>query len=151
MKKTIGLTLALSLGLMTSTVALANDTVLGAVIGGGAGALIGHAVGGRNGTLVGGVIGATAGAVIASDQDDNRRHDRRVVQYYAPQPQTVYTTQTYYQPEPAYYPQQQVYYAPPPVRVIAPPTTVYVTSGYRGNDHRYDHRRHHHHPQHPNW
>ena len=35
--------------------------VIGAVIGGGAGALIGHSVNGRNGAIVGGALGAAAG------------------------------------------------------------------------------------------
>ena len=147
MKKMTGIILAATLGLLTSTVAVANDAVIGALIGSGAGALIGQAMGGRNGTLVGGVIGATAGAVIASEQEDTRRRDRRVVEYYAPHPQTVYTTQTYYPPQTAYYPAQQVYYAPPPVRVVAPPT-VYVTSGYDRDPHRHHHHRH---PHHANW
>lgn len=143
MRKTLIATFAVSIGLLTSNVALANDAVIGALIGGGAGAVIGNAIGGRNATVLGSVIGAAAGAAIGSEQERPRHYDRRV-EYY-PQPQTVYSTQTYYPPQTTYYPQQQVYYAQPPVRVVAPPT-VYISSGYYDDGHR---RRHHRHN--PNW
>ena len=140
MKKTLGITLLATLGLVTSTVALANDAVFGALIGGGAGAVIGSSVGGRNGAIVGGAIGAATGVVIASEP--RHRHEQRV-EYYAPQP-VYYTSQrTYYTAPPAYYPPPQVYYAPPPVRIVAPPT-VYLSGGH------YDQRHHRHygHDQH---
>lgn len=46
--------------------AQANDTFVGAVIGGGMGGLIGHSVGGRDGAVVGSLVGAAAGAALAS-------------------------------------------------------------------------------------
>lgn len=96
MKKQLGITLALSLGLLASNAAMANDAVVGALLGGGAGVLVGRSVGGRDGAVIGGALGAAAGAAIAA------QHPR--VDYAPP----VYVT--HYVP-PAYYP-AQVYYAP---------------------------------------
>lgn len=135
MKKTLGIPMLLTLGLVTSTVTLANDAVIGALIGGGAGAVIGSSVGGRNGAVVGSVIGAATGVAIASEP---RRYHEQRVEYYAPQPVYYPSQQTYYSAPPAYYPPQQVYYAPPPVRVVTSPT-VYISGGH------YDPRHHRHH------
>ena len=96
MKKQIGITLALSIGLLASNAAMANDAVLGALLGGGAGVLVGRSVGGRDGAIIGGALGAAAGAAIASQRP--RGH-------YAP---PAYVT---YEEPLAYYP-AQVYYAP---------------------------------------
>ena len=60
MNRTLSTALTFSLGLVASTAALA-DPVAGAIIGGGAGAVIGHTIGGRNGAVVGGVIGDQLG------------------------------------------------------------------------------------------
>lgn len=98
MKRQLGITLALSLGLLASHAAVANDAVVGALLGGGAGVLVGRSVGGRNGAVIGGALGAAAGAAIALQNDRPRGH-------YAP---PAYLT---YEAAPAYYP-PQVYYAP---------------------------------------
>ena len=65
--------LGVAFGLL-SVSAQADDRVLGAVIGGSAGAVIGHTVNGRNGALVGGALGAAAGAVIAASDRGDYRH-----------------------------------------------------------------------------
>lgn len=97
MKKQLAITLALSLGLLASNAAMADDTLVGALLGGGAGVLVGQSVGGRDGAIIGGALGAAAGAAIAS------QHPRG---YYAP---PVYST---YVAPPVYYP-PRVYYVPP--------------------------------------
>lgn len=96
-----------------SGTASAGDPVVGAIIGGGAGAIVGHAVGGRDGALVGGAIGAATGVALATDRNrnntretyyerdrDDDRYDRRTVVYerprYAPPPRVV----VYERPEP---------------------------------------------------
>lgn len=129
MKKSLRNAMVVSLGLLTAGVAMANDAVLGALIGGGAGALVGRSVGGRDGTIIGGAIGAAAGAAIGSDQHRVRYGQR--VDYYAPAPVYV-TEETYYPP--------QTYYAPP-VRV-APAPVYYVEDRYDRGDHwrRWHHR-----------
>ena len=127
MKKTLSMTLFLAISLLPPTLAVANDRAIGALIGGGAGAVIGNAIGGRNATIVGGVLGAVAGAAIAAEDRDDRYDDRRV-RYYAPQ-QTYYPPRTYYEPQRAYYPPppRQVYYDQPPQVYYAPPPQVYYT------------------------
>lgn len=126
MNKKLRCTLTLSFCLLASSVAVANDAVWGALIGGGAGAAIGGSVSGRDGAVIGGALGAAAGAAIGSN---NSYH--RVV--YAPAP--------VYRPQIVYYPAQPVYYAPPvPVRVVVP-TVYYVTPG-RGHRHIHPHRPH---------
>jgi len=128
MNKKLRNVMVLSLGLLTAGAAMANDAVIGALIGGGAGALVGRSVGGRDGTIIGGALGAAAGAAIASDRTRVRYEQR--VDYYAPAP--VYVTQeTYYPP--------QVYYAPP-VRV-APRPVYYIEGRYDRGD-RWHHRDH---------
>ncbi len=74
MKKQFGITLALALGLLASNAATADDTILGALLGGGAGVLVGHSVGGRDGAIIGGALGAAAGAAIAAQNDRPRSH-----------------------------------------------------------------------------
>lgn len=54
-----------------------RDAVVGAMVGGGAGALIGHSVNGRDGAMVGGALGALAGVAIATSDRDNDRADYR--------------------------------------------------------------------------
>ncbi|MBA3903538.1 MAG: hypothetical protein C0522_07690 [Rhodocyclaceae bacterium] len=54
-------------GLMFTNAASAGEAVLGAAIGGGAGAVVGHSIGGRGGALVGGALGAAAGVAIGGD------------------------------------------------------------------------------------
>lgn len=114
-------TLIASLCILTSGGAMANDAVLGALLGGGAGAAIGGSVSGRNGAIVGGAIGAAAGAVIAADSHVyHNGADHRVV----------------YRPRVVYHVAPPVYYAPP-TPVVTP---VYYVTTYRG-------ARHHHYPQ----
>lgn len=95
----------------------ADDSTVGAVIGGGIGAVIGNRVGGTGGAIVGGVIGAAAGAAVGANQQDQE------VGYYPPPPAVVYG--------PAYAPPAVVYapaYAPPPV-VYGPPVYAYGSYG----------------------
>lgn len=74
-------------GLAVTAQAQAHDEVIGAIIGGGAGAIIGKAIGGRDGAVIGGAIGAAAGA--SSARHD---HEQRVVyreRYEPAQPRYV--------------------------------------------------------------
>jgi hypothetical protein len=78
----------LSVGLLSANAARADDALLGALLGGGAGVLIGHSVGGRNGAVIGGALGAAAGIAVASERQQPR------VAYYMPPP--VYVSQPVY-------------------------------------------------------
>ena len=62
----------LSVGLLSANAARADDALLGALLGGGAGVLIGHSVGGRNGAVIGGALGAAAGIAIAAERQQPR-------------------------------------------------------------------------------
>ena len=137
MKKQLGITLALTFCLLSSGTAMADDAVWGALIGGGAGAVVGHSIGGRDGTIIGGAIGAAAGAAIGSQQRGRVEYVAPPVYYAAP----AYQQQVYYPPQQVYYPQQEAYYTPP-VRIERRPA-YYVERGYR-----HDNRRHH---EHRNW
>lgn len=68
----------LLLGAVFSTEVLAGDPVVGAIIGGGAGAAVGNAIGGRDGAVVGGMLGAMTGVLVATDKDGHRNPDYRV-------------------------------------------------------------------------
>jgi hypothetical protein len=57
--------LALALAIPAQEVA-AQDALGGAIIGGGAGALIGGALGGKRGAVVGAIVGGSTGAAIAA-------------------------------------------------------------------------------------
>lgn len=127
MKKQLGITLALCL--LSSTPALANDAVLGALIGGGAGAVVGSSIGGRNAAVIGGALGAAAGAAMASSRTDTRVVYSAPPAYLPPPPPAVYV------PAPVFYPPQAYY--PPPVRVET--RRIYYVDGpyYRpGHAHR---------------
>lgn len=139
MKKQLGITITLAICLLSSGAAIADDAVWGALLGGGAGAVVGRQIGGRDGTIIGGALGAAAGAAIGSE----RGHGR--VQYVAPPVSAVYYTAppAYYAASPAYYPQPPVYYTRP-VRVERGPI-YYVPGGYER-----DYRRHHDHRE-GNW
>lgn len=108
--------------------ALANDTLFGALLGGGAGVLVGQAVGGRDGAIVGGALGAVAGAVIARDDDDERRGGYRGYGRGYAQPRVVeYAPQT----------------------VVVPRTVQYVAVARDGEDEdRYRRRGDRHHRRH---
>jgi len=78
MKRKFGIFAALLAASLTLTQsAQAGDSLLGALLGAGAGVVVGQAVGGRDGAIIGGGIGAITGAAIASE-----RHRARHV--YAP-------------------------------------------------------------------
>ncbi len=132
MKNKFAAALALSLGLLSANAAMADNTVWGALIGGGAGAAVGSSIHGRNGAIVGGALGAAAGAAIGSQQ---YRYQTQAG-YYSPPP-------VYYTPQPAYY-SPQVYYSPP-VRIVQQPV-YYVQDGYgrgyRGHHNNHDRGRH---------
>jgi hypothetical protein len=121
--------LAVASTLLAGTLAFANaasasDSILGAIVGGGAGVLVGQAVGGRDGAIVGGALGAITGAVIADDDDDHRGHRR-----------------AYVQPRPAYVvPPRPVYYEAPPV-VVEPRPMRYVAGDWNAEG-RFEHRHH---------
>lgn len=90
--------------------AVASDELAGAVIGGGAGALIGHAIDRHDGAVVGGILGAVLGVAIADNDDDDRRYRTVVVRRPPPPPVVVY------QAVPVRYVAQPVYVRPyPPV------------------------------------
>lgn len=91
--------------------AQASQPVLGAIVGGGAGAMIGQSIGGRDGAVIGGAIGAAAGAAAAQ----HTRHGG----YGA----SVGFGAVY--PPPVYVPSPPVYYSPPPAVVYPPPVVVY--------------------------
>jgi len=117
----------LSVGMLSANAARADDALLGALLGGGAGVLIGHSIGGRSGSVIGGALGAAAGVAIASEGQRPR------AAYLAPAP-------VVYGPQPVYV-SQPVYAAPPLVVESVP---------LRYEDHRYwaherwDHEHHHH-------
>ncbi len=93
-----------------------NDTLLGGLLGGAAGAGIGAAFGGGKGAAIGGISGLLLGALAGNSIANNR--DR-----YDPPPQ-----QGYYAPPPTYYGYQQpAGYAPAyaaPQGYAAPPAYV---------------------------
>ena len=60
MKKSFVIAFALTTGLLSASAAQANDAVLGAVIGGGLGAVVGNHVSGRDGAIIGAVRTARA-------------------------------------------------------------------------------------------
>jgi uncharacterized protein YcfJ len=125
MKKQIAASALLSLCLLSAN-AMANDAILGAVLGGGAGAFVGHSIGGRDATIIGGAIGAAAGAAIASD---NGRRDRRHVRVVEERRVTYVAQPTYYAPPPP-----PVYHVQP-VRVVQAP--VYYVHGRKVSHHHY--------------
>jgi hypothetical protein len=129
MKTRIGIVLLLALGLLTSS-AQAGDAVLGAIIGGGLGAVVGKQTGGHNGAIIGGAVGAATGVIVASHNDHRRHHRSR---YYAPPPVRVYA------PAPVYYVPAPVYYrAPQPVVYVpAPPPRNHWRNSPRHNGRRY--------------
>jgi hypothetical protein len=99
-----------------------SDGVLGAVVGGSAGALIGHAVHGRNGALVGGALGAITGVALSDSSRSYQPYPYQgsTVVY----PQSVVRERVIY---PSYYPDNVVV-----VRPYQPPRVVYVNDdGYR--------------------
>ena len=128
MKKTLLASLVL-IGTLGAANAHANDTVIGAVIGGGMGGLIGHSVGGHDGAVVGGLVGAVAGAALANS------HEPRYVNagYGAP---AYYT-----QPQPGYYAAAPAYYTRP----------VLVRPAYYRERPEWHHHRHDRHHEHRHW
>lgn len=97
--------------------AQASQPVVGAIIGGGAGAMIGQSFGGRDGAVIGGAIGAAAGAAAAQ----HARHGGygASVGFGVGYPPPVYVPSP-----PVYYSPPPVYYGAPPV-IVAPPAVVY--------------------------
>ncbi len=74
-----------------------HEQFLGAVIGGGTGALIGDSMGGRDGAIIGGALGAVAGAALT------QAHYRSPVVEYVPPP-LYYRPPSVLVPAPVYYP-----------------------------------------------
>lgn len=135
--------LAVSAAAWLAPTAHASQPVLGAIVGGGAGAMIGQSIGGRDGAVIGGAIGAAAG--VAATQHRHSGYGASVGFGY-PAPVYVPAPPVYYAPPP-------VYYAPAPV-VLPPPRVVYRAPRvvhvkppqvrYRA-DHGWSHGRHSHH------
>jgi uncharacterized protein YcfJ len=125
MKRILAVSAVLAVATLgASGTAMAGDPVVGAVVGGGIGAVIGHAMGGRDGAVVGSIIGAGTGAAVATDNDG------RVVGYeYDDAPAPV----VYAQPRVVYVPARRVVYEEPPV-VVRP--RGYVVA-YRNYGHGY--------------
>jgi hypothetical protein len=92
-----------------SGAASAHDSVAGALLGAGAGAIIGNSVGGPDAAVAGGIIGAVTGAAVASS-------------YGRPGVAVHYQGGYGYAPPPVYYPR------PPraPVFIVPPPAVVFV-------------------------
>lgn len=132
LKQTLGIATVLSLGLATSSVALANDAVIGALIGGTAGAFVGRSMGGRDAAVAGGVIGAAAGAAIATQP---RTYHQPRATYYPSQQAYYAPPPAYHVRQPGYYPPQQVYYAPPAIQVRG--DRYYYDDNFRHHDRRY--------------
>lgn len=118
--------MAASVLVVSAAVALAprahaSQSVFGAIVGGGAGAMIGQSIGGRDGAVIGGAIGAAAGAAAAQ----NVRHGYGGYGASVGVGMVGYPPPVYVPSPPVYYaPPAPVYYAPPPV-LYAPPTIVY--------------------------
>jgi len=130
--RVLGAAIVFSLGVATSATALANDTVVGALIGGAAGALVGHSVGGHDAMVTGGVLGAAAGAAIGS-QSRRRHKSEHSAHYYPYPPNYRYSERSYsYPAQPTYYYESPAYYEAPPA--------VYYEPRRRG--HRHDYRYH---------
>jgi hypothetical protein len=91
-----------------------HDTLLGALLGGGAGAAIGGAVGGGRGAAIGGVLGLTLGALSANELANDRY--------------PYYGRYDYYQPRGYYYRPPPGYYYAPPAYGYAPPQQYYVAA-----------------------
>lgn len=139
---------ALMLTTVFSATAFAGDrdAVVGAMVGGGAGAYIGNSVHGRNGALIGGALGAMTGVALATQNRDRERviyeraatyeddgDDRDYVYEEQPPVRVIY--------EPAY----RVIYRPAPAVVYRPVTYVVRNERYdRYNHHEWRHDRRHH-------
>jgi hypothetical protein len=136
-------TALVGLGVATfSPKASAADPALGAIIGGGLGAVIGHQFHHRNGAAVGGALGAIIGATSAAESNrygygygygyyDDDDYDRR---YYAPRSYGYYAP-----PPPVYYAPAPVYYGPP--AYYGPSIVIGGTYGHRHRHHRHRHWR----------
>jgi BA14K-like protein/outer membrane protein with glycine zipper len=141
MLRTSGIAALLAVALaMPAQEAAAQDTLLGGLLGGAAGAIIGGAAGGGRGAAIGAIIGGTTGAVIAAEGQ------RRGAYYYwrngcyVQRPDGAYVAvapgycapAAYYPPPP---PPAAAYYPPPPP---PPPAQVgavdYCAQRYRSYD-----------------
>ena len=125
-----------SLCLLSSN-AMANDAVVGAIIGGGAGAFVGQSIGGRDATIIGGALGAAAGVAIASDRGRTTYVERRVE--YVPPPRVAYQQPVRIQPAPVYYgygPRVRV--VETPVYYVRDQPVYYVRDKHFDRHHRHD-------------
>src|SRR5690606_18305350 len=127
--------------------AQASQTVLGAIVGGGAGAMIGQSFGGRDGAVIGGAIGAAAGAAAAQHTRHGGYGAHVGVNIGYPPPVYVPAPPVVYAPAPVYHVPPAVVYRPPVVvykapRVVhaKPPRVVYRSShGWSGDRHHHHH------------
>ncbi len=92
MKTNLHITLALALGLFTANAAVADDAVIGALLGGGAGAVVGRSVGGHA------RVDYYAPAPVYYTQP-----------VYRPQPVVYYTQPVRFEQRPVYYVQDGYY------------------------------------------
>jgi hypothetical protein len=113
--------------------ALAQDGVIGGILGGAAGAIIGGAAGGRRGAAIGAIIGGTTGAIIGAEGERRRagyyywRGGCYVERGYG----------AYMRVEPGYCGPPVGYYAPPPPPGYYPPPgdpIAYCMQRYRSYD-----------------
>lgn len=124
MKRVLAASLTILLLASTVQAAMAHEgTILGAAIGGAAGAALGHEMSGRNGAIVLGAAGGMAGAMIGRSMEPP--HRERVVIYDDYVPRHIHVAH-----EP---PVQRVYYVQP---------ARYQTIHYYRGEPRW--RRHHH-------
>ena len=122
--------LALSTGLIATgtTASFAGGPpkpLIGALVGGAAGAGIGFVGGKGQGALIGGILGLAAGALLG---DQLSHHDRGGPEYagYVPPPPPAYAP-TAYAPAPAVYQAPVAYQAPVPVAYQPSPYGAPVT------------------------
>ena len=73
-----------SIGIFGGNAAQANDAIVGAIIGGGTGALIGQSLHGRDGAIVGGAVCAAAGIALATDRRERRSEYAQAPNYRQP-------------------------------------------------------------------
>lgn len=153
--------LAVSAAALLAPPARASQPVLGAIIGGGAGAMIGQSFGGRDGAVIGGAIGAAAGAAAAQ----HTRHGgygahvgvgypppvyapvapmyAPVAPVYVPAPPVVYAPPVQYAPPAVVYRPPVVVYSAPRVVHAKPPRVVYRSSHGWSQDRRHHHQQRH--------
>ena len=125
MKRILGISaLMLATAFSTTAVAGDRDAVVGAMVGGGAGAYIGHSMNGRDGALIGGAIGAITGVALATGGNGRER--------------TVERERVVYEPQPVAYEPQRVVVVQ---RYVPPRRVVVIDRRFNGYGHHHGWRR----------